>query len=86
MTYTVVFSREAQRNLNKLPVKVVDQVLPFIAEVLAANPYRIGKPLTGEPSGLWSARRTTFRIVYRIDDGRVLIEVVRIAHRADVYR
>lgn len=86
MTYKVVFSREAQRNLNKLPVKIVDQVLPFIADVLAADPHRIGKPLIGEMAGLWSARRTAFRIVYRIDDGRVLIEVVRVAHRADVYR
>lgn len=86
MTYTVVFSREAQRNLNKLPVRIVDQVLPFISDVLAVNPHRIGKPLTGELAGLWSARRTTFRIVYRIDDGRVMIEVVRIAHRADLYR
>jgi addiction module RelE/StbE family toxin len=86
VTYTVVFSREAQRNLNKLPVRIVDQVLPFISDVLAVNPHRIGKPLTGELAGLWSARRTTFRIVYRIDDGRVMIEVVRIAHRADLYR
>ncbi len=86
MTYTVVFSREAQRNLNKLPIRIVDQILPFVSDVLAADPRRIGKPLVGELAGLWSARRTTFRIVYRIDDGRILIEIVRVAHRADVYR
>lgn len=51
---------------------------------LVENPARVGKPLALELAGYLVARRGAYRIVYRIDDGTVL--VVRIDHRADVYR
>jgi len=52
---------------------------------LVENPYRVGKPLTSW-EGYYSARRSEWRIIYRIDDHRVLVEVITIAHRADSYR
>jgi mRNA interferase RelE/StbE len=42
--------------------------------------------LQRELSGLWSARRGAYRVVYEIDDERHTAVVLRIAHRADIYR
>jgi mRNA-degrading endonuclease RelE of RelBE toxin-antitoxin system len=53
---------------------------------LAEAPRRVGKPLVGELSGLWSARRGDYRIVYEIDDVAGTILVHRVQHRRDVYR
>lgn len=84
--YTVSYAPRARRDLRKLPEKVATACVEFIRAVLAEEPYRVGKPLTSSWEGYHSARRSDWRIIYRIDDHRVLIEVVTIAHRADSYR
>jgi len=50
------------------------------------NPHRLGKPLVGQPRGYHSARRGAYRVIYRIDDTAHVVHVVRIDHRADIYR
>ncbi len=60
--------------------------MEFIYGPLAANPYRLGKPLVGELAGLRSARRGAYRVIYRIDTAYVVVEVVHIDHRAHAYR
>ena len=50
------------------------------------NPHRVGKPLVRELEGYRSARRGAYRVVYRIDETARTVHVVRIDHRADVYR
>jgi mRNA-degrading endonuclease RelE of RelBE toxin-antitoxin system len=49
-------------------------------------PRRVGHPLQRELAGLWAARRGPYRVVYEIDDEAVAVTVLRIDHRADVYR
>ncbi|MGA2804330.1 MAG: type II toxin-antitoxin system RelE/ParE family toxin [Acidimicrobiales bacterium] len=39
-----------------------------------------------EPAGLWAARRGSYRVVYEIDDEAAAVTVLRIDHRADIYR
>jgi mRNA-degrading endonuclease RelE of RelBE toxin-antitoxin system len=56
----------------------------FLYGSLAASPHRVGKPLKLGLTGLHSARRGDYRVIYRIDDHR--IDVVAIEHRSDVYR
>lgn len=84
--HTVRFTARAGRDLDKLPEKIATACVEFIYGPLAANPYRHGKPLVGELSGSYSARRGTYWVINRIDDMRVVIEVVHIDHRAQVYR
>ncbi|MGH3974764.1 MAG: type II toxin-antitoxin system RelE family toxin [Pseudonocardiaceae bacterium] len=84
--YTVTYAPRAQRDLRKLPEKIAIACVEFIRTVLTEDPYRVGKPLTSSWEGYYSARRAEWRIIYRIDDHQVLIEVVTIAHRADSYR
>ncbi len=53
---------------------------------LAERPRQVGKPLVGPFSGLWSARRGDYRIVYAIDDEARVVLVHRVQHRRHVYR
>lgn len=47
---------------------------------------RYGNPLRGELSGIWAARRGTYRVLYRLNEDRHETIVVRIEHRRDAYR
>ncbi len=86
MTYRVEIRSPAQRNLNQLPEKAFDAVIAFIAGPLAENPQRVGKPLRHEFEGTYSARVGPYRILYEIDGVVRVVAVIRLAHRADVYR
>ncbi|RBY79868.1 type II toxin-antitoxin system RelE/ParE family toxin [Geodermatophilus sp. TF02-6] len=85
--YTVVLSTAAKRAIERdLPEAVAAAVVDFCFGPLARDPHRVGKPLRLELEGLWSARRGQYRVIYSIHDDQVLVRVVRISHRADVYR
>lgn len=84
--YTVVLSAAAKRAIERdLPEPVAVAVVDFLYGALAADPYRVGKPLRFELEGYWSARRGQYRVIYSIHDEEILVRVVRTSHRADVY-
>ncbi len=84
--HTVVLSAAATRAIERdLPEPVAVAVVDFLFGPLAADPYRVGKPLRFDLEGYWSARRGQYRVIYSIHDDEVLVRVVRISHRADVY-
>ena len=84
--YEVVLSPRAKRALElDLPEAVAFAVVDFLYGPLAEDPYRVGKPLRLDLEGYWSARRGQYRVIYSIHDDQVLVRVVRISHRADVY-
>ena len=75
----------AKRDLNRLEDAAASAVLEAIDHIADA-PQRMGKPLRLELEGLWSARRGPYRVVYRIDEGKRLVQIITVDHRADVYR
>lgn len=85
--YEVVFTRSARRALEiTLPESVAAAAFEFIVGPLAENPRRLGKPLREPLAPLYSARRGEYRVLYRIEDNRMVIEIVTIEHRRDAYR
>jgi Cytotoxic translational repressor of toxin-antitoxin stability system len=84
--YEVVFTRSARRALEiTLPESVAAAAFEFIIGPLAGNPRRVGKPLREPLAPLYSARRGEYRVLYRIEDERLVIEIVTIEHRRDAY-
>jgi mRNA-degrading endonuclease RelE of RelBE toxin-antitoxin system len=75
----------ARRDLNQLQEVAAAAVLEAIDHIADA-PQRMGKPLRLELEGLWSARRGPYRVIYRIDEGKRLVQIITVDHRADVYR
>jgi mRNA interferase RelE/StbE len=88
--YTLRVAPSAARALERLPEAVAAAVVEFLTGPLPQDPRRVGKPLVRQLSGYWSARRGAYRVVYAFEEavgGRgAAVLVVRIEHRADVYR
>src|SRR6202165_4982289 len=72
--------------MHRLPPRVVSAVVEFAFGDLAREPRRVGKPLRREFAGVFSARRGPYRVLYRIDDDRSIVSILRVDHRAGVYR
>ena len=58
----------------------------FIVGPLLDNPHRVGKRLRPPLEDRHTARRGTYRVIYRIDDENRSVTVVDVAHRRDAYR
>lgn len=85
--YGIVVAGPAARAISDLlPEAVATAVIDLITGPLLANPHRVGKPLRHELEGVWSARRGTFRILYRIDEPNREVVVLRVEHRGHAYR
>ena len=85
-SYRVELLPPARRAIgDRLPEAVAAAVLEFCAGPLADDPACVGKPLFGPLEGCHGARRGTYRVVYRIDEGQRLVSVLDIAHRCDIY-
>ena len=69
-----------------LPEAVAAAAYEFITGPLLQQPHRIGKRLLPPLDDRFSARRGTYRIIYRVDDKTRIVTVVDIAHRRDAYR
>lgn len=84
--WELIVAASAERPLARLPGRVAPAIVEFMLGPLSENPHRVGHPLQRELEGLWSARRGAYRVVYEIDEARHCVTVLRIDHRADVYR
>lgn len=83
--WRVTVAGPAVRSLEQLPEKYAHAVIRLF-DALAENPERLGKPLRFELEGTWSARRGPYRVIYEIDREQRTVLVLKVAHRADVYR
>jgi len=86
MPWQLVVAPGAERTLARLSERVAAAIVEFMVGPLVDEPSRVGKPLQHELAGYRSARRGSYRVVYRLDDGKREVRVVRIEHRSDVYR
>ena len=85
--YELRTSPTARRALSdRLPEPVAIAAYEFMTGPLLDNPHRVGKRLLPPLDDRHSARRGTYRIVYRIDDATKTVTVVDIDHRSDIYR
>lgn len=85
--YELVLTPPAQRAIaDKLPEAVAAAVIDFLTTALVASPYRVGRQLRDDLAGIWAARRGTYRVLYRINDDRHEVVVLRVEHRRDAYR
>ncbi|MEQ6323938.1 type II toxin-antitoxin system RelE/ParE family toxin [Mycobacterium canetti] len=86
MPYTVRFTTTARRDRHKLPPRVLCAVVEFAFGDLSREPRRVGKPLRRELAGMFSAHRGPYRLLYRIDAEHTTVVILRVVHRADIYR
>jgi len=85
LAYKVVYLDQVEQDLNKLDKSTIKKILTRIETYLAADPKELGKPLKGEYQGYWRYRWGDYRIIYRISEREILIIILHISHRKDVY-
>jgi mRNA interferase RelE/StbE len=84
MPYSVTFRSSAAKELRKLPVAARKQVSELI-DALAHDPRPHGaKKMVGVDA--WRIRIGDYRVVYSVMDQRLVVEIIKIGNRRDVYR
>jgi len=72
--------------MSGIPPRIVPAIVEFAYGDLASNPRRVGELLERELAGIFSARRGPYRVLFDIDDKTETVQILRVDHRADVYR
>ena len=88
MAWTLRISETAKRQLTKLDRSTAQTLLRYLNRLLveAENPRQRGKALTANLAGLWRYRVGDYRVICQIEDGELVVLVVQIGHRSEVYR
>ena len=82
--YELIFKKSVAKDLRPLPKQDVKRILQRIRE-LASNPRPVGcEKLSGQER--YRVRQGVYRIVYEIEDRRLIVMVVKIGHRREIYR
>ena len=84
MAYEVILHKNAQRFFNKLDNSIKKQIARGL-EKLKKNP-NFGKPLSGNLFSLRSLREGKFRILYKVEDEKLLIFFFFFGHRKEIYQ
>lgn len=84
--HKVVYLDQVEDDLKKLDKPVVRKILVRIETYLAQDPKGLGKQLTGEFQGYWRYRWGDYRVIYKMSEREILITVLRISHRKEVYK
>ena len=85
MHYTVTLTKTAQKQYQAIHNSKLKRGINRILEKLKEDPYQF-KKLSGEYSHLHSAKTFSFRVLYYVQDKQLIVTVIAIAHRKDVYR
>ena len=83
-SYHVALTASAAKELKKLPGRLVAHIVPRL-ESLRANPRPPGCKKMQGGDHEWRIRIGDYRVVYTIDDAKLLVEVTRVRHRSGVY-
>lgn len=84
MKYRIIVSKEAEKNLVRIPKNYADRIRDKII-ALSQDPY-IGKKLDGQLSDRYSLRIWPYRIIYKVLKQKLIIEVIEIKHRQNAYK
>lgn len=83
--YKVAYLNSVEEDLKKLDKATARKILNRIETYLACDPRELGKPIKGEFQGYWRYRWGNYRVIYKISEREILILVLRISNRKDVY-
>ena len=88
MPWTVELLEDAFKTLEQMDATTRNRIRRFIRERLQGtdNPRERGKVLTGNHAGLWRYRVGDYRLICQLQDARLVVLVVEIGHRSDVYK
>lgn len=84
-TYTIEYKKSVEKELRKLPPTQLKGTVAKIC-ALATNPYPKGSVKLRGSSDLFRIRHTDYRIIYQVQDAKLILLVIKVGHRCEVYR
>ena len=86
MAWKIEYDAEARKQLRKLGKVPATRILKGLEQIAALDDPKLrGKALTGNYKGYWRYRFGDFRVIARIEDAVLVIVVVTVGHRREVY-
>ena len=87
MRWAYSFDERALKELKKLGKQAQREILKYLDERIATkeDPARFGKALRGDLAGLWRYRVGDYRLICSLKNGQMLVLVLKVGHRRDVY-
>lgn len=87
MAWTIKITEFAEKQIKKLDRAVGKKILKYLRERIAnqKDPRVFGKPLLHDKTGLWRYRVENYRIICKIEDKELIVLVLRLGHRKNVY-
>jgi mRNA interferase RelE/StbE len=87
LAWTIEYTEGARKALRKLDRQVAKRVVDYMDyRVAVGNPRTLGKALHASLEDYWSYRVGAYRLVCEIRDRTLVVLVVEIGHRSDIYR
>jgi mRNA interferase RelE/StbE len=88
LAWTIEFSTSAEKTLRKLDREAARRIAKFIDHRLSVldDPRHLGKPLQGVLHERWSYRVGDYRLICELQDDRLVVVVIEIGHRREIYR
>ena len=83
--YTILYKKSVEKDLRKLAL-APRKVIIMKIQALADNPHPAGVTKLRGSSNLFRIRHTDYRIIYQINDNQLMIMVIKVGHRREVYR
>jgi mRNA interferase RelE/StbE len=84
LTWTIKYTEAAVKQIKKLDNFISKKIHSYLIKV-SKNPKKFGKPLGGNLSGFWRFRVMDYRIICKIEDKNLMVIVLIIKHRREVY-
>lgn len=88
MAWKISFDKRAEKQFAKLEQDAQVQIAAYLRHRVAAqtDPRKLGKALRGEQKGYWRYRVGDYRVICDLRDGELLVLVLELGHRREVYR
>ncbi len=88
MAWKIEYDSRVIKDMKKLDRQAQQQIIAYFDERIApsSDPHAFGKLLESSFSGLWRYRIGDYRAICRIEDKQMVVLVVRVAHRSQVYK
>jgi mRNA interferase RelE/StbE len=87
LTWKVEWDDRARKELRKIDSPIQKEILSYLRGRIegAKNPRLFGQNLTGNKAGLWRYRVGNYRLICRLEDHTIIVFVIGVGHRKEVY-
>lgn len=85
MTWQIEWDERARKELRSLDPSIQRKIFSYLRQRVIENPRNFGKELSGNKTGLWRYRVEDFRIICRLENEKMIVLVVAVGHRKEIY-